>query len=119
MEVFFVFSEKIAIFARQFHIMSVNLSKQTADLRTLIGQLKQRCLDAEARVADMQVELGQKQERIDQLQADMDTLATKYRHLQSGLAATGSDPEGIERLKAQYLAMVSELDACIAMLQHG
>ena len=99
--------------------MSVNLSKQTADLRTLIGQLKQRCLDAEARVADMQIELGRRQDRIDQLQADVDTLTTKYQHLQSGLAATGSDPESIARLKEQYLAMVSELDACIAMLQHG
>lgn len=99
--------------------MSIDLSKQTADLRVLIGQLKQRCLEAESRVADMQRQLTEQQQRLDALAAERDELDVKYRNLQAGAAATGSDPERIAMLREQYLAMVSELDACIATLQHG
>lgn len=99
--------------------MSVNLSRQTDDLRMLIGRLKQRCLEAEGRISELQKMLDEQQARITSLEEEKATLEMKYRDLQTGIAATGSDLQGIELLKEQYLAMVSELDACIAMLQHG
>ena len=99
--------------------MGVNLSKQTADLRTLLEQLKQRCLEAESRVSDLQQQLAEQHTRYEQLEAEKSALEMKYQSLQTGLTAIGNDPQQIDQLKAQYLAMVSELDACIAMLQHG
>lgn len=99
--------------------MSVNLSKQTDDLRILIGQLKQRCLEAESRVSQLLLQLAEQQTRITTLEAEKATLETKYQNLQTGITAAGNDPQHIAQLKEQYLAMVSELDACIAMLQHG
>lgn len=98
--------------------MSVNLSKQTADLRALIEQLKHRCLEAEGRAAELQQQLTDMQQRLADAVAEKDALDTKYRNLQTGVSAAGSDPQRIAHLKAQYLAMVSELDACIATLQH-
>jgi chromosome segregation ATPase len=99
--------------------MSVDFRKLTTDLRTLISRLKQRCLEAEARVADLQRQLDEQQERIKQLEAEKAELDRKYQNLQSGLAATGGNPAQVEQLKKQYLAMVSEIDACIETLQHG
>ena len=90
-----------------------------AQLRTLIGQLKQRCLDAESRVAVLQQTVERQQAQIASLEEANATLEQKYQHLQTGLDATGDNPEALARLKAQYLAMVSELDDCIATLQHG
>jgi len=99
--------------------MSVNFRQQTDDLRELIERLKSRCLKAEAMVADLQRQTEEQQSRIAQLEDEKETLNRKYRNLQSGLAATGRDPEQVKRLKEQYLAMVSEIDACIATLQNG
>ncbi len=99
--------------------MSVNFRKLTTDLRTLIAQLKRRCLEAEARVSDLQRQVEEQQAKIKQLEAEKAALDRKYQNLQSGLAATGGNPEQVEQLKKQYLAMVSEIDACIETLQHG
>lgn len=117
--VFFVFIVFFAIFARQFHIMSVTLSRQTEDLRVLIGRLKQRCLEAENRVTELQRKVDEHQARIESLTEERNALEMKYNNLQTGLDAMDNDPERIDRLKEKYLAMVSELDACIAALQHG
>ncbi len=99
--------------------MSVDFRRLIADLRTLIGQLKRRCLEAEARVSDLQRQIDEQQARIRQLEAEKAELDRKYQNLQSGLAATGGNPAQVEQLKKQYLAMVSEIDACIQTLQHG
>ena len=90
-----------------------------AQLRTLIGQLKQRCLDAESQVAALQQTVAQQQAHITLLEEANATLEQKYQHLQIGLDATGDNTEALVQLKAQYLAMVSELDDCIATLQQG
>ena len=99
--------------------MSIDFRKLTGDLRMLIGQLKQRCIEAEARAKDLQRQLDEQQEKCRQLEQEKAELDRKYQYLRAGLAASGNDPEQVERLKKQYLAMVSEIDACIQTLQHG
>lgn len=99
--------------------MSIDFRKLTDDLRLLIEKLKQRCLEAEARASDLQRQLAQQQQRCRQLEKELAELDTKYQNLQSAKAAIGGNPEQTERLKSQYLAMVSEIDACIRTLQHG
>ena len=99
--------------------MSIDFRKLTGDLRRLIGQLKKRCLEAEARVADLQRQLDEQQEKCRKLEKEKAELDRKYQALQTGLAATGGNREQVERLKEQYLAIVSEIDACIETLQHG
>lgn len=99
--------------------MSANFRQLTNDLQVLVDQLKQRCLEAEARVSELEVQLVEQQTQIAQLEADKADIETKYRNLKSGLAATQGDPAQVAQLKEQYLAMVSEIDACIAMLQNG
>lgn len=44
-------------------------------------------------------------------------MTTKYRSLQTGLALGQEAPEQIERMKAEYLAMVAEIDECISKLE--
>lgn len=99
--------------------MSANLSKQTDDLRKLIDRLKERCLEAERRASELQAQLAEKQARLSMAEEEKSALEMKYRNLQAGLAATGRDPQLVDQLKSQYLAMVSELDACISKLQNG
>ena len=99
--------------------MSIDLRKLTSDLRMLIDRLKKRCIEAEARITDLQRQLDEQQEKCRQLEQEKAELDRKYQYLRSGLAASGNDPEQVERLKKQYLAMVSEIDACIQTLQHG
>ena len=89
----------------------------TTELKQLIGQLKRRCTSAEARVTDLQRQIDEQEQTIDRLEAEKAELETKYRNLQTGLAATGRDPQQVAKLREQYLAMVSEIDACIAKLQ--
>ena len=99
--------------------MSIDLRKLTSDLRMLIDRLKKRCIEAEAHITDLQRQLDEQQEKYKQLEKEKAELDRKYQFLRSGLAASGNDPEQVERLKKQYLAMVSEIDACIQTLQHG
>lgn len=99
--------------------MNRDFSQLTSELSSLTQQLKRRCIEAEARVADLQRQVEGQNARIATLEAENLELDTKYHSLQSGLAATGGNPEQIAQLKEQYLAMVSEIDACIATLQHG
>lgn len=95
----------------------VNLRTLTTELKQLIGQLKRRCTEAEDRVTVLQRQIEELQSRIDSLEAEKAELDTKYHNLQTGLAATGREPAQVALLKEQYLAMVSEIDACIAKLQ--
>jgi len=99
--------------------MNRDFSPRIDDLRDLITRLKSRCLAAEARVSELQQQLAVQQSQTESLQAQLAVLEDKYRNLQSGLAATGNSPAQTALLKEQYLAMVSEIDACIAQLQHG
>lgn len=95
----------------------VDLRTLTTELKQLIGQLKRRCTEAEDRVTDLQRQVEALQSRIAELEAEKEESDTKYRNLQTGLAATGRQPEQVALLREQYLAMVSEIDACIAKLQ--
>lgn len=97
--------------------MSQNLRSLIIELRLLIGRLKNRCLVAEARVDDLQQQVLRQQTTISQLQAQLEELNTRYQNLQTGLDATGNRPEQVVRLREQYLAMISEIDACIAKLR--
>lgn len=95
----------------------VDLRTLTTELKQLIGQLKRRCTEAEDRVTVLQRQIEDLQTKINTLEAEKAELNTKYQNLQTGLAATGREPEQVALLKEQYLAMVSEIDACIAKLQ--
>ena len=99
--------------------MSIDFRRLTSDLRMLIDRLKNRCLEAEANVSDLQQQLQDLQAQYKQLEKEKAELDRKYENLRSGLAATGGNPEQVEQLKNLYLAMVSEIDACIETLQHG
>ena len=99
--------------------MSIDFRTLTSDLRTLIGQLKRRCLVAESRVTDLERQLDEQKAKYKKLEQEKAELDRKYQALQTGLAATGGNREQVERLKEQYLAIVSEIDACIETLQHG
>lgn len=99
--------------------MSTDFNQQISLLRSLIERLKERCLQSEALAQELQQQVATLQARLDQSEAERAELDTKYRNLQAGLGATGGDSELKARLKEQYLAMVSEIDACIATLQHG
>ena len=89
----------------------------TTELKQLIGQLKCRCTEAEDRVSALNRQIEELQSRIERLEVEKTELETKYQNLQTGLAATGRHPEQVALLREQYLAMVSEIDACIAKLQ--
>lgn len=115
----FVISEKIAIFAHHFFVMSTELNQQLEVLNGLIDRLKDRCLQSEALARSLQQQVADLEARLAQSEAEKAELSTKYSNLQSGLAATGADAEKVQLLKEQYLALVSEIDACIATLQHG
>ena len=94
-----------------------DLRTLTTGLRELTGQLMRRCTEAEARVTDLQRQVEDLQAQLKGLEAEKDELNMRFQHLQTGLAATGRDPEQVALLKERYLAMVSEIDACIAKLQ--
>ncbi len=98
--------------------MSQDLRLLTTELKSLVSQLKSRCIEAEARVSDLQRQVREQQGSIDLLQQQLSEMNTKYQNLQLGLAATGNQPEQVAKLREQYLAMVSEIDACIAKLQY-
>lgn len=66
---------------------------------------------------ELQQQIKAQQTTISEQKAQLDELNTKYQNLQTGLAATGNRPEQVACLREQYLAMVSEIDACIAKLQ--
>jgi len=116
---FFCYFKKYAYLRTDFFVMSVDFRQLTTDLQTLTGQLKHRCLEAEERVASLEHQLEELQLYVAQLEAEKSDIETKYHNLQSGMAATGNDPAQVARLKEQYLAMVSEIDACITLLQNG
>ena len=97
--------------------MRPDIRSLTTELRSLVSQLKRRCIEAEARVTDLQTQVNAQEATITQLQQQLAEVNTKYQNLQTGLAATGNRPEQVARLREQYLAMVSEIDACIAKLQ--
>lgn len=97
--------------------MSTDLRSLTTELRLLIGQLKNRCTEAEKREAELRQQVQEQQMTIGQLEQQLTELNTRYNNLRTGLCATGSRPEQVAELREQYLAMVSEIDACIAKLQ--
>lgn len=99
--------------------MIADFRQLTTDLAALVGQLKQRCLEAEAHAAELEQQLAEQSAQLAQLKAEKTDIETKYRNLKTGVAAAGNNAEQVALLKEQYLAMVSEIDACIAMLQHG
>lgn len=80
-----------------------------------IAMLKKRCLDAEARVAELEQQHNDQQERIERLEAEKLALTENYQNLKAGAAnvATG---EEIEELRSRYLAMIREIDECIERL---
>lgn len=98
--------------------MSANFRQLTDDLQVLVNRLEQRCLAAEVRVSELEAQLEQQQTQIAQIEAEKAEIETKYRNLQTAQAASQGDPAEVSRLKEQYLAMVSEIDACITMLQN-
>lgn len=116
---FFVYVKKIIYLRTDFFVMSVDFIQLTSNLTVLVDQLKQRCLEAEAHVLELQHQLDVMRQTNEKLEAEKAEVETKYRNLKTGLSTADGDPAQIEQLREQYLAMVSEIDACIELLQHG
>lgn len=105
--------------------MSVDFRRLLTDLRTLVSALKARCTAAEARVESLRRELEEAQAHSRTLEEALRDVTTRYENLQAGLTAGGSgegtDPEAVRASarvqRDRYLALVREIDDCIAKLE--
>lgn len=98
--------------------MSVDFRRLTADLRSLVVRLKERCSIAEQKIEQQKQEIADLNSRIDQLEALNQEITSKYQSLKAGMA-TGESPDEVSALKDRYLAMAREIDDCIRLMQHG
>lgn len=96
--------------------MSVNIRKQLIDLRSLIITLEERCTALKIQNADLRNLVAEQKKQIEGLEILNQQLETKYRNLQIGMAA-GHSSEEVESLKNRFMAMVREIDDCIAKLE--
>lgn len=96
--------------------MSVNIRKQLIDLRSLIITLEERCTALRTQNTDLRNLVAEQKKQIEGLEILNQQLETKYRNLQIGMAA-GHSPEEVESLKNRFMAMVREIDDCIAKLE--
>lgn len=96
--------------------MSVNIRKQLIDLRSLIITLEERCTALRTQNTDLRNLVAEQKKQIESLEILNQQLETKYRNLQIGMAA-GHSPEEVESLKSRFMAMVREIDDCIAKLE--
>jgi len=85
------------------------------NLRQQIELLKQRSLQAEARVAELEQLQAEQQDQYKALEEQNQALTEKYQNLQAG-AAAATTPNEIEDLRNRYLAMIREIDECIDRL---
>lgn len=85
------------------------------NLRAQVETIKQRCLKAEAQVAELEADKAGMQERTRQLEEENRILTEKYQNLRAGTASVASAEE-IEDLRSRYLAMIREIDECIDKL---
>lgn len=96
--------------------MSVDFRHLIAQLREMTALLQQRCLEAEAKVTDLNYVLSEKDKEIKILKQRNSELVMRYENIKAGIASrSGSDLDGV---KEQYRKMIREIDACIEMLQH-
>ncbi|MBR0036134.1 MAG: hypothetical protein IJP70_00670 [Bacteroidales bacterium] len=84
-------------------------------LQKQITLLKQRCLDAEARVAELEGQQAEQQEAMQRLEEENRIWSEKYQNLKAGAVSAASSEE-IEDLRNRYLAMIREIDECIDRL---
>lgn len=97
--------------------MSVDFRHLIAQLREMTARLQQRCLEAEAKVTDLNYVLSEKETEINTLKQRNAELVIRYENVKAGLAGKGSgDVEGV---KEQYRKLIREVDECIEMLQHA
>lgn len=97
--------------------MSVNFRHLIDQLRDMTAQLQKRCLEAEAKVTDLNYQLSEKDREIDTLKKRNAELVMRYENVKAGLAGKGSgDVEGV---KEQYRQLIRDVDACIEMLQRA
>lgn len=97
--------------------MSVDFRHLIAQLRDMVSQMQQRCLEAEAKVTDLNYVLSEKEKEINTLKQRNSELVMRYQNIKAGVAGKGNgDLDGV---KEQYRQMIREVDACIEMLQHS
>ena len=110
--------------------MSIDFRRLIAELRSLVAALEERCTAAEAREASLRNELERAQAHGDETEAQLRAVTARYENLQAGLRADGHAlldggaagcGEAVEAaVRAQrdrYLALVREIDDCIARLE--
>lgn len=103
--------------------MSVDFRRLLTDLRTLVSALEARCTAAEAREASLRRELDEAQVRGHELEERLREVTARYENLQSGLGAGGERADGeaarasVRAQRDRYLALVREIDDCIAKLE--
>lgn len=96
--------------------MSVNIRRQLIDLRSLIVTLQERCTALRTQNIELRNQVAGQKKQIEGLKILNQQLETKYRNLQIGVSA-GHSPEEMANLKNRFVAMVREIDDCIAKLE--
>lgn len=96
--------------------MSVNIRRQLIDLRSLIVTLEERCTALRNQNTELLNRVAEQRKQIEGLESLNQQLETKYRNLQIGMSA-GHSPEEVASLKNRFMAMVREIDDCIAKLE--
>jgi len=95
--------------------MSVNIRRQLIDLRSLIVTLEERCTALKTQNTDLRNLIAEQRKQIEGLEILNRQLETKYRNLQIGVSA-GHSPKEVTTIKNRFMAMVREIDDCIAKL---
>lgn len=98
--------------------MAGNFKQLVTELRIMVDAIMERCAKAESRVVELEAEVEQHKTRIAELEKANGELTSRYNDLKAGLSQ-GQSPEEVARLKDRYLAMISEIDECIAKLEHN
>lgn len=106
--------------------MSVDFYRLLTNLRTLVSALEARCTAAEARETSLRQTLEEERARNKTLKETLYEVTSRYENLQVGLGAGSSDVTTAESVRVsvrvqrnKYLALVREIDDCIAKLERS
>ena len=91
-----------------------DFSQLLKDLRCQVTRLKERCAQAENRISELVEQDRENQVRIGELTAANQELTQRFQNLQA--SSTGRSADETEALRERYLAMIREIDDCIAKL---
>lgn len=91
-----------------------DFSQLLKDLRSQVKRLEERCAQAESRISELVEQDRNNQVRIGELQSANRELTQRFQNLQA--SSSGRTADETEALRERYLAMIREIDDCIAKL---